>query len=254
VTDRNQALSFGKAASLYESIRPTYPAEAARWALGPSVAPGRGTVVDLGAGTGLLTRVLLPLAGRVIPVEPDSDMRDQLEASVPGVTAIAGAAESIPLDAASVDAVVSGQAYHWFDRERAHSEIGRVVRPGGTFAAVWNLRDDAVAWVADLDRAAGETSVPAAGETTAPDGRDPRRDLALDFGTLFWPVERAEFRHQVPMIAGALHSLIASRSNYIVADTKARAEIDDRVEAVVSKLPASFAMPYVTVCYRGIRR
>jgi SAM-dependent methyltransferase len=250
VSDREQALSFGKAAALYESIRPSYPAEAAHWALDPALgqefAPGRGTVIDLGAGTGLLTRILLPLAGRVIPVEPDAQMRAQLEASVAGVTAVAGSAESIPCADAAAHAVVAGQAYHWFDHERAHPEIARLVRSGGTFTAIWNLRDRAVPWVAALDEAAGP----------APAGhaRDPGRRMILDFGPGFGPPERGEFRHLISMTANGVHALVASRSYYLRADAAERAEVDARVAAVTSQLPAAFAMPYVTVCYRAIRR
>jgi SAM-dependent methyltransferase len=252
VNDREQALSFGKFAASYESSRPGYPTEAARWALGPEFpglsgdATGRGTVIDLGAGTGRLTRVLLPLAGRVIPVEPDPLMRAQLESSTPGVVAIAGAAEAIPSSAASVDAVVSGQAYHWFDRERAHPEIARVLRPGGTFAVLWNIRDRGAAWVADLDIAAGDS---------APEhSQDPRNEDSIDFGTAFGPIERTEFRHDVPMDAARLRTLMASRSMYLIADDVERAEMDSRIAGVVAQLPPTFTMPYVTVCYRAIRR
>ena len=246
MTDREQALSFGKAAALYESIRPGYPQEAAHWALGPGFAIGRGTVMDLGAGTGLLTRILVPLAGRVIPVEPDAEMRAQLTAAVPGVVAVAGSAESIPYADASADSIVTAQAYHWFDPERAHPEIARVVRTGGTFAAIWNLRDSMVGWVAALEEAAGP----------APSGhvRDPEREVVFDFGPSFEPPERGEFRHDIPMTADLVHALVASRSTYLVAPAAERAEIDARIAAVTAQLPAAFNMPYVTVCYRTTRR
>jgi SAM-dependent methyltransferase len=246
VTDHEQALSFGKAAALYESIRPGYPPEAARWALGSSFAVGRGTVIDLGAGTGRLTQILVPLAGDVIAVEPDAEMRAQLTASVPGVVAIAGSAESIRYADASVDSILTAQAYHWFDPVRAHPEIARVVRTGGAFAAIWNLRDSTVSWVAALDEAAGP----------APSGhvRDPEHEVAFDFGPSFEPPERAEFRHEVAMTADRVHALVASRSTYLVASDAERAEIDARVSAVTAQLPKNFTMPYVTVCYRATRR
>src|SRR5215475_1156718 len=217
VTHPEQALSFGQVASLYDSNRPTYPSEAAAWALGPEIGPGRGTVVDLGAGTGLLTRVLVPLAGEVIAVEPDRNMRTQLLASVPDVAALAGSAESMPLDDASVDSVVCGQAYHWFDKPRAHPEIARVLRPGGTFAALWNIRDASVPWVRSLDVAIGD----------APDGheRDPARRLDIDLGPAFGAVEQKAFQHEVTMDADRLVALVTSRSMYIVADRESRARI-----------------------------
>ena len=246
MTDREQALSFGKAAALYESVRPGYPPAAAHWALGADFAIGRGTVIDLGAGTGLLTRILVPLAGRVIPVEPDAEMRAQLTAAVPGVVAVAGTAESIPSPDASVDSILTAQAYHWFDPDRAHPEIARVVRAGGTFTAIWNLRDSTVGWVSALEEAAGP----------APSGhvRDPVRDVMFDFGPGFDPPERGEFRHDIPMTADRVHALVASRSTYLVASAAERAEIDARLAAVTADLPPTFTMPYVTVCYRATRR
>src|ERR1041385_1983732 len=110
----NEALSFGRAAALYDDIRPSYPVDAVRWALGA----GRHTAVDLGAGTGLLTRVVAPLGTETVAVEPDAGMRARLIEVTPGVSAAAGSAESIPRPDGSVDAVVAGQSYHWFDHER----------------------------------------------------------------------------------------------------------------------------------------
>src|SRR5690242_21850051 len=104
-----RALSFGPAASEYDTHRPTYPPAALTWALGND--PRR--VVDLGAGTGILTRVLVGLGHEVIPVEPDAQMRQALAAGTPGVEPLAGSAEQIPLADGSVDAVLAGQGDHW---------------------------------------------------------------------------------------------------------------------------------------------
>src|SRR5579859_8118452 len=133
----SRGLSFGPAADLYDSVRPAYPREAVEWALG--TPPLR--VVDLGAGTGILTRVLLGIGYEVLPVEPDPAMRAKLAATTPGVEPLDGRAESIPLPDGSTDAIVAGQAYHWFDRDAAHREAARVLRPGGVFAPIWNVRD-----------------------------------------------------------------------------------------------------------------
>src|SRR6266550_2633842 len=92
----------------------------------------------------------LGLDHEVVPVEPDEAMRARLARSTPGVTPLAGSAERIPLPDTSVDAVVAGQSYHWFDPEPAHREIARVLRPGGVFAPVWNIRDESEPWVAAL--------------------------------------------------------------------------------------------------------
>src|SRR5262245_61990756 len=136
-TQDYRGLSFGPAADRYDQARPSYPPAALTWALGTEVR----RVVDLGAGTGILTRVLVDLGHEVVPVEPDAGMRRRLADVTPGTQAVDGTAERIPLPDASVDAVVAGQAYHWFDTERAHPEIARVLRPGGVFAPLWNIRD-----------------------------------------------------------------------------------------------------------------
>ena len=99
-------------------------------------------VLDLGAGTGKLTRVLARRYREVTAVEPLTNMRAMLERVVPGVTALAGSAERIPLDDGSVDGVFAAQAFHWFDKAVALPEIARVLRPGGVVAIVWNDGND----------------------------------------------------------------------------------------------------------------
>src|SRR5262249_19575551 len=103
---------------------------------------GDAAVLDLGAGTGKLTRVLARRYRDVTAVEPLANMRAMLERMVPGVTALAGAAERIPLDDGSVDGVFAAQAFHWFDKAVALPEIARVLRPGGIVALVWNQGND----------------------------------------------------------------------------------------------------------------
>jgi ubiquinone/menaquinone biosynthesis C-methylase UbiE len=132
---------FTAAAEAYERARPGYPEEAVAWvAERLGIGPGRD-VLDLAAGTGKLTRQLVPLGARVIAVEPIDAMRQQLERAVPGVEALVGTAEAIPLPDASVDAVTCAQAFHWFRPDEAVREIRRVLRPGGGLALLWNGRD-----------------------------------------------------------------------------------------------------------------
>jgi SAM-dependent methyltransferase len=96
-------------------------------------------VLDLGAGTGKLTKVLATRYARVIAVEPLDELRALLAVRVPEAEVRAGAAEAIPLDEASVDAVFAGQAFHWFANDTAVGEIARVLRPGGVLALLWNV-------------------------------------------------------------------------------------------------------------------
>jgi SAM-dependent methyltransferase len=126
--------SFDRAALEYERARPGWPEEALE--LVP--VPAASTVLDLGAGTGKLTRVLNRRYARVIAVEPLHALREILAYTVPDAEALDGRAESIPLDDASVDAVFAGQAFHWFATDVAVAEIVRVLRPDGVLALLWN--------------------------------------------------------------------------------------------------------------------
>src|SRR3954452_7310690 len=137
MNDRRE-LSFDKVADEYERTRPDYPAEI----LDALPLEDDAVVLDLGAGTGKLTRVLAERYDEVTAVEPLANMRAMLERVVPGVTALAGSAERIPLDDASVDGVFAAQAFHWFDKPVALPETARVLRPGGVFAIVWNQGND----------------------------------------------------------------------------------------------------------------
>ena len=249
MTSDDHRLAFGAAASLYDRARPTYPAEALTWAFTPLNA-GRLRVVDLGAGTGLLSRVVLAAGHEVIPVEPDEGMRAEFDATTPGVTALAGSAEEIPLPDGSVDAVVAGTAYHWFVPERAHPEIARVLRPGGVFAPIWNDRDVTADWTAKLSKIMRSHR-----------GSFEHRhelDTAMSFGDCFGPVVKAEFRHAVAQTPQGLADLIASRSYYLVADEGMRQQMLDEVAELCAAHPElagrhSFDLPYVTAVYRGLK-
>ncbi|MER5356429.1 class I SAM-dependent methyltransferase, partial [Kitasatospora sp. NPDC002551] len=148
--------SFGTAAGAYAEHRPDYAHAAVRWALEPAPGP---RVLDLGAGTGKLTGTLLALGIDVVAVEPDAAMLAELRRELPSVRALSGSAESIPLPDGSVDAVVSGNAMHWFDMEVAGPEIARVLAPGGVLAGLWNVFDDGEEWVAGLARVTGSAAI-----------------------------------------------------------------------------------------------
>lgn len=138
---------FDNTARDYERARPSYPAEAVALIVGRGqIGPGRA-VLDLAAGTGKLTRLLVPTGASVVAVEPVPGMREQLVRLSPQLDVRDGVAEHVPLADASVDVVTVAQAFHWFDPPKALAEIGRVLRPGGRLFLIWNTRDRRLDWV-----------------------------------------------------------------------------------------------------------
>jgi SAM-dependent methyltransferase len=163
---QDRARSFGSVAAEYAALRPGYPPDVVAFVLGTE--PRR--VLDLGAGTGLLTEALVAAGHEVVAVDPSAEMLGQLTARLPAVATSVGAAEQVPLPDADVDAVVAGQAAHWFDVVPAARELRRVLRPGGVVGLIWNARDQRVPWVRTLDQLlAGETRDHAADQTVVDD-------------------------------------------------------------------------------------
>jgi SAM-dependent methyltransferase len=234
-----QAASFDRAAEVYERARPEYPADAVERML-PADAR---TVLDLGAGTGKLTRALATRGLEVFAVDPAPKMLDQLRTAIPGATVSAGTAEDIPLADASVDAVVVGQAWHWVDQDAAIPSVARVLRPGGTLGLIWNLRDDRVPWVSRL------TAVmhPAEGEIFMETG-------VIEHGP-FGEIESASFEWSHDFARDGLLDLLRSRSYFITAPEAEQASILRGVNELLDTDPdvggqKSWSMPYVTRAFR----
>jgi SAM-dependent methyltransferase len=231
-----RARSFGSEAGAYAYGRPSYPIEGVRWLL----PDGASTVLDVGAGTGKLTQRLLELDLDVVAVEPLDEMRALIPAPA---RAIAGSAESIPLPDASVDAIVVGQAFHWFDPVRALPEMARVLRPGGTIGLLWNMDDDRAPWVAqlcDLTGSEARASAIVADPTPPYAGTD----------VLATPAHRV-FDYEEPYDADRLVAMIASRSQTILLPAADRDRLLDEVRALAP--PAPFSFPSVCECWRGER-
>lgn len=245
-----RARSFGTVAAAYAEHRPDYAAAAVDFALAPLAGRSAIDVLDLGAGTGALTRRLAARPGAsVIAVEPDREMFAELRRRVPGVAALVGSAEAIPLPDAAVDAVLVGQALHWFDLDRALPEIVRVLRPTGVFAALWNADDDAVDWVAGYHEAASrDRPVPG-----VPRGRD-RPDLPT------WPglqaTERAEFRHAQRLTVDGLVAVLGTHSWALISEPADRDAAFYRIRAYLATRPEAageFMLPLVTTVLRAPR-
>jgi SAM-dependent methyltransferase len=235
--DARRAGAFGAGADAYVRGRPGYPEAALRACL--PAAPRR--VLDLAAGTGKLTQGLLARGLDVVAVEPLTEMRARIDTCA---EILDGRAEAIPLPAGSVDAVLIGQAFHWFDRDRALAEIVRVLRPGGTVGLLWNLLDDRVPWVAEIAALiAAEDRHTTLAQTVTPPwsgvaGLDDPVAVVID--------------HEQPADADVLVANIASRSPVILTPEAERADLLARVRALA---PADrFAIPHTCVVWHAGRR
>ncbi|WP_067499800.1 class I SAM-dependent methyltransferase [Actinoplanes sp. TFC3] len=230
------ALSFGAAASQYERGRPPYPSQALDWLL----PAGRPKVLDLGAGTGKLTRQIAARGLDVTAVDPSAEMLDQLRAVLPGVPTHVGTAEAIPLPDHSLDAAVCAQAWHWVDPHRAIPELARVLSPGATLALIWNLRDERTDWVRRLGEIIGSPEM--------------ERDARMN--PPFGPVERRDFPWTHRLTADQLLDMVASRSYIILLSDTDRAAVLDEVRTLTRTHPdlagrPEFELPYITECARA---
>jgi len=230
---------FGLAADVYERGRPDYPAPAIEWLVDRlGLRPGR-TVVDLAAGTGKLTRLLVSSGAEVIAVEPIAEMR----ALIPGARAIEGTAEAIPFTDGSVDAVTVGQAFHWFRDEEALAEIHRVLRTGGGLGLIWNTRDQS------------DPVQAAVSEIIDPLGRDtPRRRKrdwcdVIDASDLFTPCETAQFDYEQVVDEDGLVERFISTSFVAAAPADVRADIEARLRGLAREHGTPVRLPYVTELY-----
>lgn len=235
--------SFGAAvrAAEYDAVRPGYPAEVARWLVGAPSCQLR--VLDLGAGTGLLTRPLVETGHDVVAVDPSEAMLAVLHERSPQVRTAVGTAEQIPVDDASVDAVTVAHAWHWFDPARAAAEVARVLRPGGVLGVVWNVREGRVPWVAELDAIAG-------GGTA---GDSDTRDWAgwPEVPDPFGSGERQLFRTEHVLEVDRLRDLAATWST--VQSREDRNEVLERVGELAHRTAGGrreLALPHLCRCYR----
>ncbi|GAA5062075.1 class I SAM-dependent methyltransferase [Streptomyces sp. SID10815] len=240
--EQQRGTSFGSNAAGYAEHRPDYPREAIEWALEPVAGRSGLTVVDLGAGTGQLTKGLRAAGITVIAVEPDARMRDELVRNHDGVEAHLGSAEHIPLPDASVDAVLAGNAFHWFDQERAFPEIARVLRPGGVVAALWNDDDTRVDWIAGLVRIFGWDS------TTSPTDR-------LRQHPLFTELAHTDFRHGQRCTTDSMVARMATLSPVLALPQERRDDLLDRIRRHLNEHPdtekGEFDLPIRTTVTRA---
>ena len=232
-------------ADRYERGRPDYPAAAvAKIVELLDLRPGR-TVLDLAAGTGKLTRLLVPSGANVIAVEPVPEMRAELERRVRGVAALGGTAEGIPLTDSYVDGVTVGQAFHWFDEAAALEEIHRVLKPGGGVALMWNARDER----SELQAALSGIIDPLEGDTPRRTKRDWKTMLAES--GLFERCERRLFDHVQETDEQGVVDRITSISFVALLPAAARADVERAIRELVRDVEPPIRLPYMTEVYFG---
>jgi len=219
-------LGFERAVADYDRGRPGFPDAAIAFLEDRLLlAPGR-TLLELGAGTGKLTRLLAPSGVRIIAVEPLAAMREALSSNLPDVEVLAAVAEDLPLGQGSVGAAVAAQAFHWFDGDRALSELARVLEPAAPIALVWNVRDESVPWIRELTA----LIEPYRGDT--PSHRSLRWMAAFDASDAFLPPELMSF----PYLHGTTRERIVARVVSISFIATLPAEERERVAAAVRRI------------------
>lgn len=232
-------------ADAYDRARPSYPEDAVSWLTGA----GHSVILELGAGTGKLTELLHHsspgVVHEILATDPLPGMLSRLAERVP-VKHVVASAEHIPLRSRSVDLVVCGQSFHWFDHDRALPEIARVLRPGGVLALVWNTYDVQIPWVRRLKQLISPET-----------GTQDEAAMPLMATPYFGFVEMKQFRFWQTHTAASLADLARSISYVSTMEEHDRA----RVLAKVDELYAGYGrghdgmqLAWVTRCYRAVVR
>jgi SAM-dependent methyltransferase len=235
--DREQkavrAASFGGVASHYERYRPGPPAVAVDWLLPSRVAH----VVDLGAGTGALTRLLVDRADEVVAVDPDERMRAVLVEEFPGVQAVDGQGEAMPLPDGWADAVLASSSWHWVDPRAGFAEVARVLAPGGLLGTIWGGPDQESPFLAQAQAMlSGRSEESELASFMAGDGRRPVSTLELTPDAPFSAPEHEVFRWDVPLNTDDLIGLLGTFSWVITMPDEARKSVFSEARRLLKEL------------------
>lgn len=254
-----RAHSFGSIAEEYERWRPGVDPAVADWFVPEPVA----RVIDVGAGTGKLSRLLVPRAAEVVSVEPDQRMRAVLARRVPEAAVLEGAGERIPVDDASADAVVVSSAWHWMDHAATAREIARVLRPGGTLGVVWSGLDWTDEWFQGMRaRVEAEPATQRSDMIAALVDRaaafDSTHVLELPPDAPFEAPEQRWISWDLPMTADDLVGLLGTVSGVIVLPDDGRRAVISEVREMLRRYgdlegDATVSLPFRAHCWRTRR-
>jgi ubiquinone/menaquinone biosynthesis C-methylase UbiE len=248
----SQRTSFGALAADYDAYRPNWPAATAAWLTGtepegPLAANGPLDVLDLGAGTGKLTRTLVGAGHRVTALDPSEGMIGVLAAALPQVHAVTGAAEQLPFGDGEFDAVTVAQAWHWVDHDVAAAECARVLRPGGLLAMGWHDRAvDGEPWLQELQALTGEVEYRRRVES--------RRRSELELPPPFGPMQSITFDYELQLTPETLARVASTWSYVATHDDRDRVLADiEQLGRRVADDTGKLVLPHVTYCYRARR-
>lgn len=246
--DAVAAAGYRVAGGDYERSRPGYPSAAIDLLVAELALDDGRTVLELAAGTGKLTRLMVGAGARVVAVEPVPAMRRHLAVAVPSVPVVAAVAEAVPLAQHSVGAVVVATAFHWFDADAALIEMARLLPPGGGLGLLWNNPDRNARWVAEVwglvDEHRGDV----------PGNRDLRWRELFGEGGQFSPLEMRSFVHATEVTLDDLLARVSSISFIAALPPPRRGEVLDEVRRIVTSHPdlagrSRFSLPYRTNVY-----
>jgi SAM-dependent methyltransferase len=227
---------FASGAEAYERGRPGYPDQAVAWLVAQlGLRPG-ARVADVGAGTGKLTRLLVRSGAELIAVEPVGEMRAILARALPSVRALEGTADALPLEDASVDAIVVAQAFHWFARRETLAEFHRVLRSGGRLGLIWNSRDESQ----PLQQRIEEIIAPYRRGTPSHKSGEWRRAFDGE-PTLFAPVHELAVEFEQSTTPEVVVDRALSTSFIAALEDGERARVAERVRALAQREPPLLA-------------
>ena len=254
-TTAHLSSSFGPVADEYNRLRPGPSDEALDWL----IPEGASNVLEIGAGTGVLTRLLAQRVVNVTAVEPDHRMRAVLAARDAGVEVLAGRAEELPAASSSYDVVIAASAWHWVDEERAVPEVARVLRPSGRLSLVWSGPDRSVDWVRSLW--AGGIIFSPEEQADVDERRRRRHAVNVEVGgrTPFLEPETALFRWHRAMAKGDLVALATTYSAVITMAEDDRREHLDAMARFLDEQEAFAGLDVIDVpmrsyCWRATKR